>query len=123
MEKLSDASSAFQVALKKSSEFTEAILGLAEVSARQGNRRKAMGLYQRYLDLAPDGPDAPAARAQLEQLKAEAPPEKVAAPSPAAAAPAIAPPRPAAPAAAAEVKPAELPPPPVVVPDTAPRAQ
>ena len=73
MEKLTDAATAFQSALRKSSEFTEAILGLAEVSAQQGNRRKAIGLYQRYLDLTPDGPDAPAARAQLDELKAEAP--------------------------------------------------
>lgn len=129
MERLTDASGAFQAALRKSSEFTEAILGLAEVSARQGNRRKAIGLYQRYLDLTPDGPDAPAARAQLDELKAQAPAEPRAQPAPsvppaaeASAAPAAAtvPPRAAASPKATDLPP---PPPPVVVPDTAPAAQ
>jgi predicted Zn finger-like uncharacterized protein len=125
MEKLKDAAGAFQAALGKSSEFTEALLGLAEVSARQGNRRKAIGLYQRYLDVSPDGPDAPAARAQLDELKAEAP---APAPAPASVAAQAAPSPPPAPtpkAATETAAPAraDLPPPPVVVPDTAPTAQ
>jgi predicted Zn finger-like uncharacterized protein len=130
MERLTDAATAFQVALRKSSEFTEAILGLAEVSAQQGNRRKAIGLYQRYLDLTPDGPDAPAARAQLDELKAEAPAqpaaEKTIAPPVAAPAPAAVKPSEAAspPSSSAEPKRVDVPPPPpVVVPDTAPSAQ
>jgi len=131
MERLTDAATAFQAALRKSSEFTEAILGLAEVSAQQGNRRKAIGLYQRYLDLTPDGPDAPAARAQLDELKAEAPappaPAQPAAQPAAAVAPTPAP-APAAPPADAppsgSSKPLDAPPPPpVVVPDTAPPAR
>jgi predicted Zn finger-like uncharacterized protein len=125
MERLTDAATAFGAALRKSSEFTEAILGLAEVSAQQGNRRKAIGLYQRYLDLTPDGPDAPAARAQMDELKAEAPaqpaptqpaPERAAAAQPAAA---VVPPTPSAPPKQDDAPP----PPPVVVPDTAPPAR
>ncbi len=134
MERLTDAATAFQAALRKSSEFTEAILGLAEVSAQQGNRRKAIGLYQRYLDLTPDGPDAPAARAQLDELKAEmpaqsAPPQpaeaqQAAAPQPSErAAAAVAPAPPAAAVVPAAPRQDPPPPPPVVIPDTAPPAR
>jgi predicted Zn finger-like uncharacterized protein len=116
MDKLGDAASAFQAALKKSPEFTEAIMGLAEISRAQGNAKKAIGLYQRYLDLTPDGADAPAARAQLEQLKSAAAAQAAAAPKPVVATPVAAPaptPAPAAqPAASSETAP-----PPVVVPD------
>jgi len=130
LERLTDAATAFQAALRKSSEFTEAILGLAEVSAQQGNRRKAIGLYQRYLDLTPDGPDAPAARAQLDELKAEAPaepaPVKATAPAPVPVPAAVVKPSEAASPSnsSPDPKPVDVStPPPVVVPDTAPSAQ
>jgi predicted Zn finger-like uncharacterized protein len=89
MERWGDAVAAFQLSLKKSPEYTEAIMGLAEAYRAQGsagNRRKALGLYRRYLDLAPDGPDAPVAKAQVEilegDLKAETTPSNAAPPAP-----------------------------------------
>jgi predicted Zn finger-like uncharacterized protein len=92
MERWGDAVAAFQLSLKKSPEYTEAIMGLAEAYRAQGsagNKRKALGLYRRYLDLAPDGPDAPVAKAQVEilesDLKAEAAPANAPAPAPAEA--------------------------------------
>jgi thioredoxin-like negative regulator of GroEL len=121
MDRLGEAAAAFQAALKKSPEFTEAIMGLAEISREQGNAKKAIGLYQRYLDLTPDGTDAPAARAQLEQLKsaqpAPAPKAVVATPVAAAPAPVEAAPAPAPQPKSADTEPA---PPPVVVPDSPP---
>ena len=121
LENLNEAISAFQEALRKSSEFTEAIMGLAEVYRRQGNHQKALALYQRYLDLTPDGADAPVARVQIEQLRALAPPVPIVAPAAEPTPPP--PPPPPPPPSIVEEKPAEpvpTAPPPVVVPDPAP---
>ena len=126
MERWGDAVAAFQLSLKKSPEYTEALIGLAEAYRAQGtaaNKRKALGLYRRYLDLAPNGPDAPVAKAQVDilesDLKAEAPP---------AAAPAsvevVVPDAPAAPAPAEAAPPPSEPltaPPPVLAPDNPPK--
>jgi tetratricopeptide (TPR) repeat protein len=124
MERWSDAVAAFQLSLKKSPEYTEALIGLAEAYRAQGtaaNKRRALGLYRRYLDLAPNGPDAPVAKAQVEilesDLKAEATPaaapaETAAPEAPAAQAPAEAAPPLSEPPAA---------PPPVLAPDNPPK--
>jgi predicted Zn finger-like uncharacterized protein len=130
MERWNDAVNAFQVSLKKSPEYTEALMGLAEAYRAQGtaaNKRKALGLYKRYLDLAPDGPDAPVAKAQVEilegDLKAESAPAASTAESPRSDAPAKAAPVDPEPAAALPAKETapEPPPPPVLAPDTPPK--
>ncbi|MHB8417916.1 MAG: zinc-ribbon domain-containing protein [Myxococcales bacterium] len=69
LEQWPKAIAAFQAALKKSPEFTEAIMGLAEAYRYKGEKREAKLYYKRYLELTPDGPDAPAAKAQIEQLQ------------------------------------------------------
>ncbi len=69
LEQWEPAITAFQAALKKSPEFTEAMMGLAEAYRYSGAKEKAIKYYKRYLDLTPDGPDAPVAKAQIEALK------------------------------------------------------
>jgi len=138
LERWGDAVAAFQASLHKNPEYTEAIMGLAEAYRAQGsvpNKRKALGLYQRYLDLTPDGADAPVAKAQVDILASDlkaaegarspaaAPPVNPetapAAPANEEGAPAAAPPsREAAPTA----PPSELPaPPPVLAPESPPK--
>jgi predicted Zn finger-like uncharacterized protein len=130
MERWNDAVNAFQVSLKKSPEYTEALMGLAEAYRAQGtaaNKRKALVLYKRYLDLAPDGPDAPVAKAQVEilegDLKADSAPAANTAESPRSEAPSKAAPVDPEPAAAPPAKESapEPPPPPVLAPDTPPK--
>jgi tetratricopeptide (TPR) repeat protein len=41
----------------------------AQAYRAQGDRAKAIELYDRYLQLAPDGPAAAASRAELEHLR------------------------------------------------------
>ena len=71
LEKWDQAIAAFKDALKKSPEYTEAVMGLAEAYRYKGSKDKAIIYYRKYLDLTPDGPDAPAAKAQIESLKGE----------------------------------------------------
>jgi predicted Zn finger-like uncharacterized protein len=69
LEQWPKAISAFQAALKKSPEFNEAVMGLAEAYRYSGNKKEALLYYKRYLELTPDGADAPAAKAQIQSLK------------------------------------------------------
>ncbi len=132
MERWNDAISAFQTSLKRNPEYTEAIMGLAEAYRAQGslpNKRKALALYQRYLDLTPDGPDAPVAKAQVEILSSDlrSAPAQTTPPPAAEAAPSklgdvLEPPTPAAAPSEPAAVPSEVQaPPPVLAPDSVPK--
>ncbi len=71
LEQWPKAITAFQAAIQKSPEFSEAVMGLAEAYRYKGEKAQALLYYRRYLELNPDGPDAPAAKAQIGSLKGE----------------------------------------------------
>jgi predicted Zn finger-like uncharacterized protein len=60
----------FKRALTAKTSFPPALFGIAEVHRARGEKSLAVHSYQRYLDMAPDGADAPAARRQLQNLRA-----------------------------------------------------
>jgi hypothetical protein len=60
----------FKRALTAKTSFPPALFGIAEVHRARGEKSLAVHSYQRYLDMAPDGADAPAARRQLQNLHA-----------------------------------------------------
>jgi predicted Zn finger-like uncharacterized protein len=63
------AEAAFEQALQLDDRYGPAIMGLAEASRIQGHNARALEYYQRYLDVLPDGAEAPVARNNLERLK------------------------------------------------------
>ncbi len=63
------AEASFQAALATDATHAEALLGLAEAYRYEGRRAEAIGYYQKYLAIHPDGEDAVAARNALSQLK------------------------------------------------------
>jgi predicted Zn finger-like uncharacterized protein len=60
----------FKRALTAKTSYPPAIFGIAEVHRARGERSLAQHTYQRYLDMSPNGADAPAARRQLQNLQA-----------------------------------------------------
>jgi predicted Zn finger-like uncharacterized protein len=58
----------FQEALRRNGRFHDAILGLAEAYKERGDKAKAIETYKRYLEEAPDGPEASLARTTIERL-------------------------------------------------------
>lgn len=50
-----------------------ALYHAAQVYKQAGENTKALDLYEQYLLVAPTGPAAPAVRAQIEKLRADAP--------------------------------------------------
>lgn len=60
----------FKRALTAKTSYPPAIFGIAEVHRARGEKRLAVHTYQRYLDMSPNGADAPAARRQLQNLQA-----------------------------------------------------
>jgi predicted Zn finger-like uncharacterized protein len=71
LEQWPKAITAFQAAIQKSPEFSEAVMGLAEAYRYKGDKTQALVYYKKYLALTPDGADAPAAKAQIQSLKGE----------------------------------------------------
>lgn len=67
--RVDEAIGLFQEALQRHPRYLEAIMGLAESHKERGDTRKAVEYYKRYVDQAPDGPEADVARANLERLK------------------------------------------------------
>ncbi len=61
----------FKEALRRNARFHDAILGLAEAYREKGDKARAIENYQRYLDAAPNGPDANLARNNIERLSKE----------------------------------------------------
>jgi predicted Zn finger-like uncharacterized protein len=68
MEQWPKAIGAFEDALKKKPSYNEAVMGLAEAHRYKGDKKEALAYYRHYLELSPDGPDAPAAKAQITIL-------------------------------------------------------
>jgi predicted Zn finger-like uncharacterized protein len=59
----------FLQALKLNPRYGVAIMGLAETYRSLGNKEEAVKYYERYLDVLPSGPEAPAARTALKRLQ------------------------------------------------------
>jgi predicted Zn finger-like uncharacterized protein len=60
----------FKRALTAKTSYPPALFGIAEVHRARGEKSLALHSYQRYLDMSPDGADAPAARRQVQNLQA-----------------------------------------------------
>lgn len=69
MEDPGSAVESFKDALKLAPRFTDAMMGLAEAYRLKGMKRDAIKYYQQYLDILPDGPEAPVAKRMLETLQ------------------------------------------------------
>jgi tetratricopeptide (TPR) repeat protein len=83
----------FQRALSNAPSFPQALFGLGEAHRLAGQPAKAVEAYRRYLERAPTGSDAPAARRQMRELESQV----AAAPSRPESEPSAAPPSPAPP--------------------------
>jgi tetratricopeptide (TPR) repeat protein len=59
----------FKRALGSAPAFPQALFGLGEAYRSQGSPTQAIEAYKRYLEAAPGGADAPAARRQLRELE------------------------------------------------------
>jgi tetratricopeptide (TPR) repeat protein len=69
-EKVMSAIATFKRALTVSADYPGAIFGLAEAYRAQGESAQALEQYRRYLNVAPAGADAHAARGQIRTLEA-----------------------------------------------------
>jgi len=58
----------FKAALQIAPRLTDAHMGLAEAYRTRGMKRDALVHYRAYLDIMPDGPEAPVAKRMIEQL-------------------------------------------------------
>jgi predicted Zn finger-like uncharacterized protein len=72
----------FKRALASAPAFPQALFGLGEAYRTQGDSASAIDAYKKYLSVAPNGSDAPAARRQLRELENQAPTTRHAASSP-----------------------------------------
>lgn len=68
LENATSAVATFERVLRRNERFSDAHMGLAEALKKLGRRAKALVHYRRYLELVPQGPDAPAARRMVEEL-------------------------------------------------------
>ncbi len=64
-----EAVTAFGEALKVDPRYAVAVMGLAETYRHQGKKSEALELYRRYLELHPNGPEAPVARSAIDRLE------------------------------------------------------
>ncbi|MBX7102136.1 MAG: tetratricopeptide repeat protein, partial [Myxococcaceae bacterium] len=60
---------AFRQALTLNPTYAPALMGSAEAFKAQGKREQAITMYERYLDVLPDGAEANVARTNLQRLK------------------------------------------------------
>jgi len=60
----------FRRALAIEQNFEPALFGIAEAYRARGDTARALGAYREYLDVAPDGADAPAAKRRIGELEA-----------------------------------------------------
>jgi predicted Zn finger-like uncharacterized protein len=73
----------FKRALANAPAFPQALFGLGEAYRTQGDTASAIDAYKKFLGVAPNGSDAPAARRQLRELESQAPTTRHAAGAPA----------------------------------------
>jgi len=73
----------FKRALANAPSFPQALFGLGEAYRSEGEPAQAIDAYRRYLNAAPGGSDAPAARRQIRELESAAAPARHAVTSPA----------------------------------------
>lgn len=59
----------FGRALKLNGRYGPAIMGMAEAQRMSGNNEKAIEFYEKYLEVLPNGAEAPVARNSIERLK------------------------------------------------------
>ncbi|MFN0063223.1 MAG: zinc-ribbon domain-containing protein [Myxococcaceae bacterium] len=64
-----EAETAFLAALKADPRHLEAVMGLAETYRAMNRKADAVKYYERYLELAPSGPEAPVARSAVQKLR------------------------------------------------------
>ncbi len=69
MGNIAAAEASFKQSLKLNGRYGVAIIGLAELYRSEGKKDLAIEFYEKYLESAPNGADAPAARAALKKLK------------------------------------------------------
>ena len=69
MEEADAAVASFNRALRLVPRFSDAHLGIAEAYRIKGMKRDAIKHYREYLDILPDGPEAPVAKRMIEQLQ------------------------------------------------------
>jgi len=62
------AEAAFRQALKLNARYGVALMGLAETCRSLGRNPEAVEYYRKYLDVLPNGPDAPVAKKAIERL-------------------------------------------------------
>jgi predicted Zn finger-like uncharacterized protein len=67
--KTATAIAALQQALKIDPRYGLALMGLAEAYRAEGNKDEAIRYYEKYLDVHPDGPEAPVAEAAIKALQ------------------------------------------------------
>jgi len=63
------AQAAFEQALRLNPRYGVALMGLAETYRAQGKNADAIRYYERYLDVLPNGSEAPVARANIKKLQ------------------------------------------------------
>ena len=69
MGNIAGAVTTFEQALRLNGRYGPAIMGLAEAYRIQGKNEKAVEYYEKYLDVLPNGVEAPVARNSIERLK------------------------------------------------------
>jgi predicted Zn finger-like uncharacterized protein len=67
------AEASFEQALKLNPRYAPALMGMAEALKAQGKKAKAVGFYEKYLEVLPTGTEAEVARKNVQLLKGEAP--------------------------------------------------
>ncbi|MFL5322024.1 MAG: zinc-ribbon domain-containing protein [Myxococcaceae bacterium] len=65
------AEASFQQALKANPRYGVALMGLAETYRAMGQKADAIKYYEKYLDVLPNGPEAPVAKEAVRRLKSE----------------------------------------------------
>jgi tetratricopeptide (TPR) repeat protein len=71
LDRHDEAITLFRKALEIYPRYLPAIMGLAEAYKEKGDKKQALEYYTRYVDQAPDGPEAGIARAAIEKLNKE----------------------------------------------------
>lgn len=63
------AEASFREALRLNPRYAVAVMGLAETYKAMGRKQDAIKYYEKYLDILPNGPEAPVAKSAIQRLK------------------------------------------------------